>query len=129
MFDIFLVYKLIKKILKTDQSYSRSAYNITDGKDGAISLMIHDIFGGEILKTRIKKRWHFYNRINGKRVEFARIDPTKESKVYSYEDIPSSPEEMSLIVESEEYSTLLMRFIRLFEEAYNLESYQPELSS
>ncbi len=35
--------------------------------DSEISTLIHDVFGGEILKTHKNKRWHFYNRINGEK--------------------------------------------------------------
>jgi len=128
MFDILLVYKVIKRCLKADQPYGRIRRNLTRGKDGAVSLLIHDIFGGEILKTRIKNGWHFYNRINGKRVDFTSKDMNKSSG-YSFEDLPSSPAETSIYVEKEEYVTLLMRFIRVFEETYGLKRHQQILSA
>ena len=31
------------------------------------ALVIQDLFGGEILKTRVDEAWHFYNRIDGVR--------------------------------------------------------------
>ena len=35
------------------------------------SLVIQDVLGGDILKTRLPDgRWHFYNRIDGKRSDF-----------------------------------------------------------
>ena len=124
MFDISLIYKVLRRSLKRKSRNGRANYKLAEGKDGLISLLIHDIFGGEILKTRIKNGWHFYNRINGKRIDFTSKDMVKSSDDYSLEDIPSSPEETSGYVEKEEYTTFLMRFINLFEETYGLEKHK-----
>jgi hypothetical protein len=35
------------------------------GQCSVTALVLHDLFGGEILKTRVRNLWHFYNRING----------------------------------------------------------------
>jgi len=61
--------KVIKEALKRTWIWNGNpetlSYNLTNGEDKEISLLIHDVFGGEILKTPQKKGWHFYNRING----------------------------------------------------------------
>ena len=127
MINKTLVYRVIRRILKTDKPLGMKKSNLTEGKDVVVSLLIHDVFGGEILKTKMKSRWHFYNRIDGKRLDFTRKEQAKSSDDYKFEDIPSSPSETFRYVEKEEYSTFLMRFIMVFEEAVGLKKPQQEL--
>jgi hypothetical protein len=93
-------------------------------EDTVISLLIYDIFGGEILKTNKKKGWHFYNRIEGERLDFTarkiKIFPEKNH----FEDIPSTPEEIFNLVSKEDYSNFFIRFVRIFEEAVGLKRSQ-----
>ena len=100
-----------------------------NGLDGEISLLIHDIFGGEILKTHAKKGWHFYNKINGERIDFTSSDAGKEAENFNFEDIPSTPEETNKYFEQVDYSTLFMRFVRAFEETVGLDKYRYEYTA
>jgi hypothetical protein len=99
--------------------------NPPEGQDTLISLLIHDVFGGEILKTRMKKGWHFYNRVDGEKVDFSNPEnsPSIEDK---FEDIPASPDEPCRYVVKEDYTTFFMRFIRAFEEIVGLENYHSD---
>jgi hypothetical protein len=45
------------------------------GQCGVTALVVNDIFGGEILKTKLSDGWHFYNRINGER--YVKWKPTQ----------------------------------------------------
>src|ERR1035437_7277495 len=92
-----------------------------------LSLLIHDIFGGEILKTHTKKYWHFYNRIDGERVDFTSSKNGKSTIANSFEDIPSTPDETHDYFDQVDYSTFLMRFVRAFEETVGLDKYRSGL--
>jgi len=94
-------------------------------QDTLISLLIHDIFGAEILKTHIKKGWYFYNRINGERIDLSGEKVKNPVAEATFEDIPSSSCEASDYVAREDYSDFLMRFIREFEERVGLGGYVP----
>ena len=100
-----------------------------ENQDGLISLLIHDVFGGEILKTHNKYGWHFYNRIDGKRIDFARSKMARIVEDNQFEDIPATPDETYTYFDHAEYSTFLMRFIWAFEDAIGLEKSQPGFSS
>ena len=108
---------------------SNSMSSVTDNPDhiqaSLISLLIHDIFGGEILKTHIQKGWHFYNRIEGDRVDFSNLHNDKAEGNIRFQDIPADAEELNNYVEKEEYSAFLQKFIREFEETVGLENYHP----
>ena len=73
------------------------------GHCGVSTLVAHDHLGGEILKTRVGDIWHFYNRINGKRVDFT--DQQFDAPLV-YEDVPSDREEAFADTNAEQYECL-----------------------
>jgi hypothetical protein len=119
---------VVQEALKRSQDLDiRSGLNQkkpVNGQDTVISLLIHDIFGGEILKTHNKKGWHFYNRIDGERVDFSTPQKSKSIDADNFEDLPATPDEPCKYFEQEDYSTFFMRFINAFEETVGLEKYQ-----
>ena len=121
MFDKYLVLKAIRRSLTPDFNAGWQYYSHADNQDGLVSLLIHDIFGGEILKTHKRKGWHFYNRINGERIDLVTSQLSKSSLEKGFEDLPATPEETLGYVEQEDYSTFLVKFTRAFEEAVGLE--------
>jgi hypothetical protein len=121
MVDKIIVHEALKR--------SRTPGDPAKNQDSLISLVIHDIFGGEILKTRKKHGWHFYNRIDGKRIDFAQSKIIKPLEDNRLEDIPATPDETHTYFDQTEYSTFLMRFIWAFEDAIGLEKTQTGFSS
>ena len=91
-----------------------------DCKTSVTSLLIHDIFGGEILKTRKKNGWHFYNKINGERIDFTGQEINKSNEDSQFEDLPSTPEETQIYFDQEDYSNLFIKFIRAYEDVVGL---------
>jgi len=129
MFNKMVVYEALKRSDVTDLN-RRDIKNLhTGGQDSLISLLIHDIFGGEILKTHSKRKWHFYNRIEGERVDFTGSDALMTGDDLSFEDIPSSPDETSNYIDQTDYTNFLMRFVRVFEETIGLDKYQAGYSA
>ncbi len=100
-----------------------------DGQDSVISLLIHDIFGGEILKTHKKKGWHFYNRIDGERIDFTKKEMDKSPDEYNFEDIPSTPAETNVYFAKEDYFAFLMKFVIAFEESVGLNKFRSGLTA
>lgn len=60
------------------------------GQCGVSALVAHDVLGGEILKTRWGEIWHFYNRIDGRRVDFTE---RQFAAPIAYDDAPSDRDE------------------------------------
>ena len=120
---------VVREALKRSRALDYNSEKTPDypagGEDSIISLLIHNIFGGEILKTHKKKGWHFYNRIDGERIDFAGSEKSKSSLVNRFEDIPSSPDETYNYFEKEDYLTFFIRFIRAFEEVVGLGKDRP----
>jgi len=128
MFDRLTVKKALKRSLASGNDPGRTFFNVSEGRDSEVSLLIHDIFGGEILKTSKKRGWYFYNRVNGKRLDLTGSGTNRHSVIKHFEDIPSTPDETNDYVAQEDYSTFYLRFIRAFEEAVGLKKYQSAVS-
>lgn len=128
MLNKMFVYEALKrsKILLPDRKMNSGDPSL--GQDTLISLLVHDIFGAEILKTRKKKNWHFYNRIDGEVVDFTMKDTKKTEYDSRFENIPTTPDEPSGYVDQHDYSTSLMSFVRAFEETIGLDKYKPGYS-
>jgi len=124
-----VVQEALKSSLSQDNAPGTKIIKPATSQDRFISLLIHDIFGGEILKTQIRRRWHFYNRIDGERIDFTRSNRSNYAVDQSFEDIPSTPAETCNIVEQVDYSIFLMRFVRAFEELVGLDKKIPGLAS
>jgi hypothetical protein len=129
MFNKIIVNEALKQSQEPDPNPKGNTRKRADYQDSLISLLIYDIFGGEILKTHMNKRWHFYNRIDGKRIDFTMPKFVKYSKVNKFEDIPATPDETYNYFEQVDYSTFLMKFVRAFEEAVGLDNYKAGYSS
>ncbi len=129
MFNKTVVYEALKRSLTLDSNRRLTSENQTDGQDSLISLMIHDVFGGEILKTHKEKNWHFYNRINGERVDFTGLKTEESTEANRFEDIPSTPDETYDYFDLVDYSTFFTKFVSAFEETVGLEKFQPGYSA
>ena len=52
-----------------DSAVQWSVENPANGQCNVTAAVIYDIFGGEVLRTKYPEFWHYYNRIDGKRVD------------------------------------------------------------
>lgn len=125
MFNRKIVQKALKQTWALDNIPGSYPGGTVDGQGSVTSRLIYDIFGGEILKTHKKNNWHFYNRINGKRIDFTGSAMIKSCKDNSFEDLPLAPDETFNYFAQEDYSNFFIKFIRIFEEAVGLEQYRP----
>ena len=128
MFNKNVVYEALKGSMELDSGQKLTPESRPIGQDSLISLLIHDIFGGEILKTHKRKNWHFYNRIEGERVDFTGSEVIFDREAI-FEDIPSTPAETYDYIDQTDYTTFFMKFVRTFEEKVGLDKYQTSVSS
>jgi hypothetical protein len=129
MFNKKIVQEALNRTWILDNNPGLTPEAPTGGQDTVVSFLIYDIFGGEILKTHKKKGWHFYNRINGERIDFTCLETNRSAEDSQFEDLPSTPDETHIYFEQVDYSTFFTRFIRAFEETVGLEEHQPTYSS
>ena len=78
--------------------------NPARGQCSVTSLVVQDRLGGTILKTRVAGAWHFYNSVNGERLDFT-ADQFDVPIVY--EDLPARRDEAMLDTSPAQYDALL----------------------
>ncbi len=129
MFYSRVVQKALKSTWELENKTGVPHARISRGQDSIVSKLIYDIFGGEILKTPMNRDWHFYNRINGERIDLTGSGIKKSIDNNKFEDIPVTPAETSGYFDKVDYFTFMMRFIRAFEEAVGLKRYSKSLTT
>ncbi|MEK3975807.1 YunG family protein [Psychrobacillus sp. FSL K6-1267] len=96
-----------------ESSTKWSKENIAKGQCGVTTLVVHDLLGGEILKTKLLDDWHFYNSINGKRYDFT---DSQFKGAIEYMDAPSNREEAYLDTNETKYSYLKQKVLNILEQ-------------
>lgn len=87
--------------LESSSKWSKA--NPSKGQCGVTTLVVNEIVGGDIKKTKLPDGWHFYNFLKGKRYDFTTYQ-FKEA-VY-YMDIPSTREEAYKDTNEKQYNSL-----------------------
>lgn len=64
-----------------------TVHNPAAGHCGVTALVVNDIMGGDIIKTRFDGMWHFYNRIDGKVIDFTK---SQFDKLPTYDGVISN---------------------------------------
>jgi hypothetical protein len=103
------LFEKLKAAWSKESSGSWSAENPVKGQCSVTSLVVQDIFGGDILKTKTRGGTHFYNSIDG-----VRWDLTISQFDYPipFEDRQSSREEAMADTSPEQYEALKSRLQR-----------------
>ena len=60
------------------------------GQCSVTALVAQDLLGGDIIKTAVEGQWHFYNRVEGQRLD---LTESQFSRPLEYQDLPSSRSE------------------------------------
>jgi hypothetical protein len=90
------------------------AENPARGQCNVTALIIHESFGGEILKTPVDGQWHFYNRVNGQVYD---LTAEQFSTPPQYLDLPSDRHEALAGTTARQYEALAQRFRQVLEQS------------
>lgn len=77
--------------------------NPARGQCSVTALVVHDLMGGLILKTKVGPQWHFYNLLEGRRID---LTESQFGAPISYEDLPASRAEALNDTSIEQYQAL-----------------------
>lgn len=81
------------------------------GQCNVTALLIEEMFGGRILKTKLQEGYHYYNEIKGYRYDFTDSQFTSQME---YDDLQSSREEAERGVTIDEMEALKNAFQTFF---------------
>jgi hypothetical protein len=97
------LYERLKSAWSKDSSGSWTADNPAKGQCSVTALVVHDIFGGDILKTRTPGGTHFYNRIGGSKWD---MTVSQFDRPIPFEDLPSDRDEAMADTSPRQYEAL-----------------------
>lgn len=83
--------------------------NPAAGQCNVTALLVHELFGGELLKTPLPEGDHFYNRIDGVRLDFTK---SQFAHAITYTDVPTTREDAERGATSTELAALRAAFLR-----------------
>ena len=84
-----------------------AADNPAKGQCNVTALLVHDLFGGDILKTPLPDGAHFYNRIDGERHDFT---ASQFEQPIDYSDIATDRADAASGATNHELTTLKAAF-------------------
>jgi len=85
-FDPDGVQSALRKAWSLSTSSQWTADNPAAGQCNVTALLIHELFGGDLLKTPLPAGDHFYNRIAGRRYDFT---ASQFDQPIAYIDLPT----------------------------------------
>lgn len=100
---ILEVKNICMRVWSIESSSKWTPQNPAKGQCGVTALVVHDIFGGEIMKTNTIGGWHFYNKIFGQRYD---LTDSQFSEPIQYKDIDSNRDEAFLDTNESQYHYL-----------------------
>jgi hypothetical protein len=83
--------------------------NPAAGQCNVTALLVHELFGGELLKTRLPEGDHFYNRIDGVRFDFTE---SQFAHTIVYTDVPTTRGDAESSATNAERAALRAAFLR-----------------
>jgi len=108
-FDPDQVARALRKSWSLATARQWTVENPAAGQCNVTALLVHEFFGGELLKTRLPEGDHFYNRIDGRRYDFT---DWQFSHAISYSDLPTTRSEAERGATSAEIAALKSAFRR-----------------
>ncbi|RAT07279.1 hypothetical protein A6E27_10125 [Bacillus cereus] len=97
------IYEALIRSWSIETSSKWTTENPAKGQCGVTALVVQDIYGGEIKKTKVREAWHFYNFIDGQRFDFTEAQFNEK---LNYMDIESNREEAFTDTNEKQYSML-----------------------
>ena len=99
-FDPDEVQSALRKAWSLSTASQWTPANPAAGQCNVTSLLIHDLFGGDLLKTPLPAGDHFYNRIGGRRYDFTAM---QFDQAIAYMDLPTDRAEAELGASSDHW--------------------------
>jgi hypothetical protein len=106
-FDPDRVARALRKSWSLATARQWTPENPAAGQCNVTALLVHELFGGELLKTRLPEGDHFYNRIAGRRYDFT---DSQFDRPISYSDVAASRSEAERGATSSERAALRSAF-------------------
>lgn len=109
MSDIVALQSALMRAWSIETSSKWLPDNPARGQCSVTALVVQDILGGDIVKTDVDGAWHFYNLLDGERLDFSE---SQFSQPVPYADLPSNRDEAFSDTSQKQYQILRERLLR-----------------
>lgn len=106
-FDPDDVWRTLHKAWSLATASQWTANNPAAGQCNVTALLVHELFGGDLLKTPLPAGDHFYNRIEGRRYDFT---ASQFDQPINYMDVPTNRADAGLGATSDQLAELRAAF-------------------
>ncbi|MDJ1477363.1 hypothetical protein QBX67_19520 [Bacillus sp. LS15-K4] len=103
------IYEALIRSWSIETSSKWTSGNPAKGQCGVTALIVQDIYGGEIKKTKTGDMWHLYNFIDGQRFDFTE---TQFNKKLNYMDVESNRKEAFADTNEKQYDILKEKIMK-----------------
>ena len=103
------LYRRLTRAWSVETSSKWRRENPACGQCSVTALVVQDVLGGEILKTKVDGAWHFYNHIDGRRWD---LTVSQFSTPIGYDDLPCSRHEALADTSRQQYAILVERLAK-----------------
>ncbi|MDF9482900.1 hypothetical protein P5738_15270 [Bacillus cereus] len=110
------IYEVLIKSWSIETSSKWTIENPAKGQCGVTALVVQDICGGKIIKTKIGGVWHFYNFIDGQRFDFTE---SQFNENLNYLDVESNRKEAFADTNEKQYSILKEKVTKEFKLSFD----------
>ncbi|PFF60719.1 hypothetical protein COA05_06200 [Bacillus thuringiensis] len=110
------IYEALMRSWSIETSSKWTSENPAKGQCGVTALVVQDICGGKIKKTKIGGVWHFYNFIDGQRFDFTEAQFNEKP---NYLDVESNREEAFADTNEKQYSILKGKITKEFKLSFD----------
>jgi len=108
-FDPDDIQRSLRKAWSLSTASQWTAGNPAAGQCNVTALLIHELFGGDLLKTPLPAGDHFYNRIGGQRYDFT---ASQFERPIAYMDLPTDRADAEQGATSDQLAELRAAFQR-----------------
>ena len=108
-FDPQQVARCLRKSWSLATARQWTKENPAAGQCNVTALLVHELFGGDLLMTRLPEGDHFYNRIDGRRYDFTE---SQFREPICYADLLTTRSEAERGATSSEVAALKAAFVR-----------------
>ena len=119
VYDEVMIRDALRSAWSLETAVQWTPENPASGQCNVTAAVIYDLFGGEILRTRLPDVWHYYNRIDGQRVDFTDSQFTDPGALFStpehYDDASTTREATLAGIPEREYVKLKRDLLAAFD--------------
>lgn len=123
-FDWAIVSEALRRTIPPEGLKPGRRGMLSKNRSVELSVLINDVFGGEILRSHNGRGWHYYNRIDGECIDLAGQVFNVKSDSSCPGENSDAPTKTSSYIEQNDYTKFFLSFVSAFEETVGLGKYQ-----